>query len=163
MWGAGRGGKGNEGHMCRSPWQALCRRERGAGDTEGFLWWPRVHLVECSCHAPLLTYRCLLHCHPVIPLEGVRHHLGQLSPPLCPQVPAETVLPTQLLEAHFLSCRAASGRASGLRRSPRRRSSSTRTSRLCWTVQSWLAHEASLRRHWAPNGDGTLVEPEGGT
>lgn len=99
--------------MCRSPWQALCRRERGAGDTEGFLWWPRVHLVECSCHAPLLTYRCLLHCHPVIPLEGVRHHLGQLSPPLCPQVPAETVLPTQLLEAHFLKLQGCLGQ--GLR------------------------------------------------
>lgn len=93
----------------RGPWQALCRRECGTGDRECFLWWPQVHLVERARRDLLLTYRCLLHCHPVILVEGVRHHLGQLSPSLRPQVPAETVLPPQLLEAHFLSCKAAAG------------------------------------------------------
>lgn len=29
-------------------------------------------------------------------------------------------------------------------------------------VQSWLPHEASLRRDWAPNGVVTLAEREGG-
>lgn len=37
-----------------------------------------------------------------------------------------------------------------------------RTSCLRWMVQSWLPHEASLRRDWAPNGDVTLAEREGG-
>lgn len=56
-------------------------------------------------HGHLLTYRRLLHRHPVVPLEGVCHHSGQLPAPLRPQVPAETVLPAQLLEAHLISCR----------------------------------------------------------
>lgn len=100
------------------------------------------------------SYRCLLHCHPVIPLEGVCHHLGQLPPPLRPQVPAQAVLSPQLLEAHLLSCKTAG--ASGLR-SPRRGQGPHR-SRRRWMAWSRLALEAPLRRDWAPNRVGTLAD-----
>lgn len=144
MWGAGRRGER----------QALCRREHRTGDTECFVWWPRVRFAERSCHDHLLTYRCLLHCYPVVPLEGVRHHPGQLSPPLRPQVPAETVLPPQLLQAHFISCKAAAGppvSALSLEEVKFRRMSHLR-----WMAQSQLAHEALPRRDWAPSGVVTL-------
>lgn len=69
---------------------------------------------ERSCPAdgrapPTPAHRCalsarrrVLHRHAVLPVESVRHHPGQLSAPLRPQVPATTVLASQLLEAHVL-------------------------------------------------------------
>lgn len=75
--------------------------------SKGFLLWV---LMACACLDPVLcsplclsAYRCVLHSHAVIPVEGVCHHAGQLSPPLRPQVPAEAVLPAQLLKAHVLA------------------------------------------------------------
>lgn len=109
-------------------------------------WWPQAHPVEGSCHGHLLTYRCLLHRHPVVPVEGVCHHPGQLPPALCPQVPAEAILPSQLLEAHIVGGRGRQGRL----RSPRGRNSSSMCmtpsgGRGQWTVRSWLAQAAPLR------------------
>lgn len=144
MWG--QVGKGEEVRVTCVMAHGRPSAEETVGlDGECFLWWPQVHLVERSRHDLLLAYRCLLHRYPVIPVEGVRHHLGQLSPPLRPQVPAETVLPPQLLEAHFLSCKAAAGPPSGLCAVP----GGGRVpcmSCLRWMVQSWLPPEAALRR-----------------
>ena len=35
-------------------------------------------------------------------MEGDRHHAGELSAPLHPQVPTQTLLPAQLLQADLL-------------------------------------------------------------
>lgn len=46
--------------------------------------------------------RRVLHHHSVVPVEGDRHHAGQLSAPLHPEVPTQTLLPAQLLQADHL-------------------------------------------------------------
>jgi len=63
---------------------------------------------------PPFACRRVLHRHLVVPVEGVCHHAGQLPAPLRPQVPATTVLPSQLLEAHVLG--RVLGRGPGLSR-----------------------------------------------
>lgn len=71
-------------------------------------------ILSCTCllgHSSLLTavfpfaYRCVLHRHFVVLVEGLCYHPGQLSAPVRSQVPAETVLPAQLLEAHVVGVR----------------------------------------------------------
>lgn len=59
--------------------------------------------------------RHLLHHHRVVPVEGDRHHAGQLPAALHPQVPAQTLLSTQLLQADVLT-----GEGAGPRRTGRR-------------------------------------------
>lgn len=59
---------------------------------------------SCPCFDSVLVspHRCLLHCHPVVPVEGHCHHPGELPAPLRPQVPETEVFSPQLLEAHVL-------------------------------------------------------------
>lgn len=52
--------------------------------------------------APSVPARRVLHHHSVVPVEGDRHHAGELSAPLHPQVPPQTLLPAQLLQADLL-------------------------------------------------------------
>lgn len=62
------------------------------------------------CILPPHTDLCLfvlhgrrsLHHHSIVPVEGARHHAGELSASLHPQVPAQTLLPAQLLQADHL-------------------------------------------------------------
>lgn len=49
----------------------------------------------------LLPRRVFYH-HGVVPVEGDRHHAGELSASLHPQVPAQTLLAAQLLQAHLV-------------------------------------------------------------
>lgn len=51
--------------------------------------------------AHLLPRRVFYH-HGVVPVEGDRHHAGELPASLHPQVPAQTLLATQLLQAHLV-------------------------------------------------------------
>lgn len=46
--------------------------------------------------------RCLFHHHPVVRLEGDRHHAGQLLAPVHSEIPAQTLLSSQLLQADLL-------------------------------------------------------------
>lgn len=46
--------------------------------------------------------RHLLHRHGVVPVEGDRHHADQLPASLHPQVPAQALLPAQLLQVDLL-------------------------------------------------------------
>lgn len=48
------------------------------------------------------THRCLLHHHSIVRLEGDRHHAGQLPAPVHPEIPAQTLLTSQLLQADHL-------------------------------------------------------------
>lgn len=48
------------------------------------------------------THRCLFHRHAVVRLEGDRHHAGQLLAPVHPEIPAQTLLTSQLLQADHL-------------------------------------------------------------
>lgn len=81
--------------------------------------------------------RHLLHHHRVVPVEGDRHHPGQLPAALHPEVPAQTLLSTQLLQADHLTTKGAGPRWTGFlppRQSPQSvvvlRSSLTRTPHL---------------------------------
>lgn len=49
-----------------------------------------------------VSTRCILHHHGIIPVEGDCHHAGELSASLHPQVPAQALLPTQLLQTDLL-------------------------------------------------------------
>jgi len=51
---------------------------------------------------PFVHVRRILHHHRIVPVEGDRHHAGELSAPLHPQVPPQTLLPAQLLQADLL-------------------------------------------------------------
>lgn len=54
------------------------------------------------------THRCLFHHHPVVRLEGNSHHAGQLLAPVHPEIPAQTLLTSQLLQADLLELRQSS-------------------------------------------------------
>lgn len=53
----------------------------------------------CLC----VRVRCVLHHHAVVPVEGDGHHAGELSASLHPQVPEETLLTAQLLQADHIT------------------------------------------------------------
>lgn len=48
------------------------------------------------------THRCVFHHHAVVRLEGDRHHAGQLLATVHPEIPAQTLLASQLLQADLL-------------------------------------------------------------
>lgn len=52
---------------------------------------------------PLFCVRYLFHHHRIVPVESDCHHAGELSAPVHPQVPAQTLLSTQLLQADLLN------------------------------------------------------------
>lgn len=47
-------------------------------------------------------HRCLFHRHSIVRLEGDRHHAGQLLALVHPEIPAQTLLSSQLLQADLL-------------------------------------------------------------
>lgn len=65
--------------------------------------WPltQTHVTFFLYFLPPST-RCVFHRHAVVPVEGDRHHAGQLPAALHPEVPAPSILPTQLLQAHLI-------------------------------------------------------------
>uniref|UniRef100_A0A3B5QRL4 Phospholipid-transporting ATPase n=1 Tax=Xiphophorus maculatus TaxID=8083 RepID=A0A3B5QRL4_XIPMA len=63
---------------------------------------PEFGVLHCFTRVPARIHRCVLHHHGVVPVEGDRHHAGQLSASVHPQVPAQTLLSTQLLQVDLL-------------------------------------------------------------
>lgn len=59
--------------------------------------WPLLWIL-----AHLLPRR-VFYRHGVVPVEGDHHHAGELPASLHPQVPAQTLLPAQLLQAHLVN------------------------------------------------------------
>lgn len=62
-----------------------------------FVPWPLLWML-----AHLLPRR-VFYYHGVVPVEGDRHHAGELPASLHPQVPAQTLLAAQLLQAHLVN------------------------------------------------------------
>lgn len=65
-----------------------------------------MHVCVLQPHSDLrlsVRARRVLHHHGVVLMEGDRHHAGELPAPLHPQVPAQTFLPAQLLQADLLN------------------------------------------------------------
>lgn len=65
-----------------------------------------MHVCVLQPHSDLRLFvraRRVLHHHGVVLMEGDRHHAGELPAPLHPQVPAQTFLPAQLLQADLLN------------------------------------------------------------
>lgn len=68
-------------------------------------WCLSVFVCILQPHSDLCLFvhaRRVLHHHSVFLVEGDRHHAGELPAPLHPQVPPQTLLPTQLLQADVI-------------------------------------------------------------
>ena len=67
-----------------------------------YAFYKYMHLLHHSDLWLFIFARCILHHHSVFPLEGDCNHTGELSAPLHPQVPTQTLLSTQLLQVDLI-------------------------------------------------------------
>lgn len=69
------------------------------------LWMWRLRLMEMGTNSIFIcvSHRCVFHRHPVFCVEGDSHHFGQLPAALHPQIPATTLLASELLQTDLLN------------------------------------------------------------